>query len=1299
CFSLGNLRVNENAGQVSLATILLREHNRIASTLSLYNPHWTDERAFQEARRILVAQIQHITFNEFLYTILDETLYEKSGLAVTTADYFTGYSSDVHPGIANSVGASVIGFVSTMFPLNITIVNTTTGETQMLRADSGQYNPSLLRNQGDLDSLLLGLVRSRSSNVGPTFGSPEASQFFAAYSVMQGRDHGLPGYESFRSWCGLPKVKSFQDLRGILRSDVDIKKLEQLYGTISAMDLVTAGLLEAPTDGSLLGPTFACLISEQFRRMKLGDRFWYESDLPPLSFSRDQLREIQKVTLAGMICANSGVNRLQPRVFLSEDDFLNAPVFCVNLPHLSLEPWRELEPPEVVVPSELLESSIALARNDLAERTETEKRLVQDRRTADPKGPIGTAYSFHAPSKAACQVANVSLMLEFATRELSRQLTAEGHDLSFVVEAQRKRKKRQIDNFIPTGADFNQIFVGDRLPFPAHLTCPENDDTGPCDPKGAFRSYSGYCNNLQKPSYGKSLTPFNRLLASSYEDGISDPRASSVTGRPLPSPRIVSSFIHSDVSRLHNRYSMMMMQFGQFLDHDITFTPVHRGFQDSLLDCRDCSSAQTVHPECFPIPVPQNDPYYPPVNLSTGVPMCIPLVRSLPGQTRLGPREQLNQNTAFLDGSQVYGQNSCDARKLRAFLGGRLNVTAHPGRGKDLLPQTHGIAECKSPSSVCFVGGDTRPSEQPGLATIHTIFLREHNRIAAELNRVNPHWGDEQTYQTARKIVIAKIQHVTFNEFLPRVLGWNAIKLYELDLQAQGYYNGYDVKCNPGALNEFGAAAFRFGHSLIRPQLHRYDTNYRTLEPFLQLRENFNNPDKIYDVNMIDEIMRGLLSTPMESLDQFVTREVTNHLFEDQRNQYSGLDLVAINVQRARDHGIRPYNDYRVICNLKRAQDFDDLQREIPLEIIERYKQIYAHVDDIDLFTVSPNRNVVKFSGGSANVRWKEDWSDQHSDASSDCSSDSSANNMIDEIMRGLLSTPMESLDQFVTREVTNHLFEDQRNQYSGLDLVAINVQRARDHGIRPYNDYRVICNLKRAQDFDDLQREIPLEIIERYKQIYAHVDDIDLFTENLNFRARTLQFNFRSKSPVSLNSCMYLLHVPGTKPETRNPRLECHDLPVVNIEAWKEPPPSVVNGNGCLIGGNVIQLGQAALPSPCVQCVCTTEGANCQSLRITNCQQLLATQPREAVIADRVCRAQCGQLIQEQASGRTGRALAGAGRPSNVFRPPPPPPQAQAQALRQENQAPLRSGAFNRFRPFFRPGDGPFRVLRNLFG
>lgn len=95
----------------------------------------------------------------------------------------------------------------------------------------------------------------------------------------------------------------------------------------------------------------------------------------------------------------------------------------------------------------------------------------------------------------------------------------------------------------------------------------------------------------------------------------------------------------------------------------------------------------------------------------------------------------------------------------------------------------------------------------------------------------------------------------------------------------------------------------------------------------------------------------------------------------------------------------------------------------------------------------------------------------------------------------------MESLDQFITGEVTNHLFEDRRIPFSGIDLIALNIQRGRDHGIPSYNNYRALCNLKRAATFEDLAREIPTEVIARFKRIYATVDDIDLFSGGMSER------------------------------------------------------------------------------------------------------------------------------------------------------------------------------------------------------
>lgn len=179
------------------------------------------------------------------------------------------------------------------------------------------------------------------------------------------------------------------------------------------------------------------------------------------------------------------------------------------------------------------------------------------------------------------------------------------------------------------------------------------EDSGPCDTTTPFRTFSGHCNNLRNPNLGKSLTTFSRLLPSAYEDGISKPRETGATGVPLPNPRVISRVIHPDISNLHSRYTLMTMQFAQFLDHDLTMTPIHKGFHESIPDCRSCDSPRTVHPECNPFPVPSGDHYYPEVNITSGQRLCFPFMRSLPGQQQLGPREQVNQNTAFLDASQV----------------------------------------------------------------------------------------------------------------------------------------------------------------------------------------------------------------------------------------------------------------------------------------------------------------------------------------------------------------------------------------------------------------------------------------------------------------------------------------------------------------------------------------------------------------------------------------------------------------------------------------------------------------------
>lgn len=136
---------------------------------------------------------------------------------------------------------------------------------------------------------------------------------------------------------------------------------------------------------------------------------------------------------------------------------------------------------------------------------------------------------------------------------------------------------------------------------------------------------------------------------------------------------------------------------------------------------------------------------------------------------------------------------------------------------------------------------------------MHTLMAREHNRLAHALAEINPHWDDETLYQEARRIVIAEIQHITYNEFLPIILGKEVMEKFGLLTQKevgtrarrarippfllmwlltvtcslQGYWDGYDPNVNPNVIDAFAAAAFRFGHSLLPTAVERWSKAHK----------------------------------------------------------------------------------------------------------------------------------------------------------------------------------------------------------------------------------------------------------------------------------------------------------------------------------------------------------------------------------------------------------------------------------------------------------------------------------------
>jgi peroxidase len=134
----------------------------------------------------------------------------------------------------------------------------------------------------------------------------------------------------------------------------------------------------------------------------------------------------------------------------------------------------------------------------------------------------------------------------------------------------------------------------------------------------------------------------------------------------------------------------------------------------------------------------------------------------------------------------------------------------------ELLPANPNECSSESQDKLCFRAGDLRVNEQVKLALLLTIWLREHNRVARTLQQLNPSWSDEILFQEARRIMIAEPQHITYNEFLPLILGPDYMRTFDLQPKQRGYTKLYSPEIDPTIVYAFATAAYRFGHSLVQ---------------------------------------------------------------------------------------------------------------------------------------------------------------------------------------------------------------------------------------------------------------------------------------------------------------------------------------------------------------------------------------------------------------------------------------------------------------------------------------------------
>lgn len=445
-----------------------------------------------------------------------------------------------------------------------------------------------------------------------------------------------------------------------------------------------------------------------------------------------------------------------------------------------------------------------------------------------------------------------------------------------------------------------------------------------------IRTLDGSHNNLSHDSWGKAGTQYVRVARANYADGLS----AMVAG---PSPRYVSNRVFNDVGQnlfSENGVTQWGWIWGQFLDHDM-----------GLRDETSTGDASLPFSAADPLESFRND--FGAIGFSR--------TPAAPGTGVTTARQQINTISSYVDASNVYGTTSDRLLWLRA---GPLSPGATPGAALLLtpsgyLPRRDARGDAAAAPVMDLMGalaatparaavaGDVRANENIALTMMHTLFAREHNRIVAALPS---YLSTEEKFQIARRVVGAEVQRITYTEFLPAM----GVRLAP--------YRGYDATVNAGLGNEFATVGYR-AHSMIHGEFDMSaPADYYTaaqLEAFeaqgievehgdavvelaIPLNVAFGNPDLLEQVSI--EMLVAALGERQYKNDEQIDNTLRSVLFGipgpgvDPSTCGGPIvvpgcfsvvsDLGAIDVQRARDHGMPSYNDMRRAYGLAPKQSF-----------------------------------------------------------------------------------------------------------------------------------------------------------------------------------------------------------------------------------------------------------------------------------------------------------------------------------------------------------------------------------------
>lgn len=299
-FLAGDVRANENVALTALQTLWVREHNFWAELVAETFDGLDGDGIYQLARALVGAEMQAITYREFLPALLGPGALPP----------WEGYDPDLDPGIANVFSTAGYRFghsmvTSELWRLGRGLAPIPAGH---LPLRDGFFAPHEI-NHWSVGPLLRGAASQPANAIDPfvvddlrnfLFGPPGAGGFdLAALNMQRGRDHGLPGYNAVRTAYGLPAMP---DLASINPDPMIREWLEDAYDDVADVDPWVGGLAEPAVAGALVGETCRAVLAEQFRRLRDGDRFWYQG-----GFHSAWVKLIEQQTLITVLRRNTSI--------------------------------------------------------------------------------------------------------------------------------------------------------------------------------------------------------------------------------------------------------------------------------------------------------------------------------------------------------------------------------------------------------------------------------------------------------------------------------------------------------------------------------------------------------------------------------------------------------------------------------------------------------------------------------------------------------------------------------------------------------------------------------------------------------------------------------------------------------------------------------------------------------------------------------------------------------------------------------------------------------------------------------